>query len=268
MRPQRIVSTNLCTDQMLLRLVEPERILSLTFLSWETDATPPRFLPVLNRLKKNHGLAEEVLMMDPDLVVGGTFSAHFSNDLMAKLGHKVVLFTPENSFEEWYTELRRMGEVVGERERAEQIINDFKAGLTRLQAEIPPGPTPIYANLTVNNWMPGNDTLYAQVVNAGGFITAGQSRGYSGNRSIPLEELIQIDAELVSVSTRYTKPPSMATQSLNHPLLREMARKAAATINIPTRYTVCTTPETLSMVEALIKARKQVEEVRRARTAG
>ena len=263
-RPQRIVSTNLCTDQLLLRLVEPERIVSLTFLSWEEGATPPELLPALKGLKQNHGLAEQVLMMDPDLVVGGTFSARFSNDLMAKLGLNIELFKPENNFEEWYAVVRRMGDAVGEPERAERVIADFKAGLARLKAEIPSGPPPIYANLTGNNWMPGDDTLFAEVVNAGGFTTAGQWRGYSGYRGIPLEELIQIDAELVSVNTRFTNPPSMTTAGLNHPLLREMVRSAPATIEIPSRYIVCTTPETLKMVEALVEARKQVESARRA----
>ena len=32
-KPQRIVSLNLCTDQLLLQLVEPERIAALTYLS-------------------------------------------------------------------------------------------------------------------------------------------------------------------------------------------------------------------------------------------
>jgi iron complex transport system substrate-binding protein len=265
-RPQRIVSTNLCTDQILLRLVEPERIVSLTWLAWEDEVTPPEYLPVLKHAKPNRGLAEEVLMLDPDLVVSGTFSARFSNQLMARLGKTVVLFDPENSFEEWYANIRRMGEAVGEPERAEAMIADFKARLAAIQAGIPPGEMPVYASLTINNVMPGKDTLYTEIVNAGGFRTAGEALGFSGYQAIPLEELIQIDAALVSTNTRPGDAPSLARDSLHHPLLRMMADRALARIEFPARYTVCPTPETLQMIRQLADVRRQVDRARAVTT--
>jgi iron complex transport system substrate-binding protein len=264
-RPQRIVSTNLCTDQILLRLVEPERIASLTYLSWERDATAPEFLPILRRVPQNHGLAEEVLMLNPDLVVGGSFSARFSNSLMQRLGKHVVLFDSEASFEDWYANIRKMGDAVGEPQRAEAMIAGFKARLAAMQAEIPPGEPPIYASLTVNNWMPGKDTLYTAVVNAGGFRTAGETLGYSGYRAIPLEQLIQMDIALISTGRDRNAPPSLARSSLQHPLLRMMADRALARVEIPARYIVCPTPDTLNMVRELVDARKEVDRLRAQR---
>ena len=266
-RPQRIVSTNYCTDQILLRLVEPERILSLTYISWDLGNTAPEVFPALDHIKMNHGLAEEVLTMRPDLVMGGTFSARFTNGLLGRLGYKVILFDAETSFEEWYENIRIMGHAVGEPERAEKMVAEFKTGLAALTSQIPPGEMPIYADLTINNWMPGNDTLYTQVVNAGGFRTAGQSLGFSGYQGIPLEKLIQIDIDLISSKSKYENPPSMATQNLRHPLLRRMVEKAYASINIPPRYVTCTTPETLKMVALLIQARKDVDTAKAARKA-
>jgi len=262
-KPQRIVSTNYCTDQILIRLVEPERIASLTFLSWERDATAPDYRRVLDRVKPNHGLAEEVLTLEPDLVVGDPYSARFASNLLRRLGHEVVLIPTENSFEEWYGNVLALGEAVGEPERARRIVADFKARLAALQARIPPGERPVYADLTVNNYMPGTGTLYTEVVNAGGFRTAGEYMGFSGYRMIPLEQLIRIPAELISASSQYENPPSMATQNLRHPVLRQMAAKARAAIHIPGRYIMCTTPETLDMVEMLVKAREDIDSARR-----
>ena len=117
---------------------------------------------------------------------------------------------------------------------------------------------PVYADIDVNFWMPGKDTLYAQVVNAGGFRTAGEVVGYSGYQPIPLEQLIRIEPEVVSTTTTYENPPAMATQNLRHPLLRRMAADAKATLNIPGRYVVCATPETLDLVQTLVETRKQL----------
>ncbi len=261
-RPQRIVSTNMCAEQMLLRLVEPERIVSMTWLSWEKDATPPEYQHVLKRAKPNHGLAEEVLMLEPDLVVGGTFSARFSNDMMTRLGKNLVLFEPENSFEDWYANIRKLGAAVGEPERAEAVIADFQSKLADMQAEIGPGERPVYAQLSVNNNTPGKDTLTSEVVRAGGFQTIGEALGYSGYRNIPLEDLIQVDVALISTNRRSDTEFSLARASLQHPLLRMMADRAVARIDIPARYQVCPTPETLKMIRELVDARKKVDAAR------
>lgn len=258
-KPRRIVSTNYCTDQMLLRLVEPERILSLTHISWEADATAPDYRFVLDRVKQNHGLAEEVLTLEPDLVVGGEFSARFSNALLQRLGYRVFLLAPENSFADWYDRVLKMGDAVGEPERARAMVDDFRARLAVLQAQIPPGARPVYAALTVNNTMPGKGTLFNELVNAGGFRTVGDYLGYSGYRTVPLEQLIHIPVDLISARSGYENPPSMATQTLHHPLLREMKRKAFAGIDIPARFVVCTTPETLDLVETLVRARRDID---------
>lgn len=257
-RPQRIVSTNMCTDQLLMRLVEPERIMSMVWLSWEKDATPPEFQPVLARAKPNHGLAEEVLMMEPDLVVTGTFSARFTTELLRKLGRKVVLLTPENNFEDYYANIRAMGEAVGEPARAEKLIADFQMRLAALQAQIPPGEMPVYADIGVNFWVAGKDTLYTHVVNAGGFRTLGEAAGITGYGGIPLEQLVQMKVDLISISSADDKSPSIQTESLHHPLLRKMAREIPR-LDIPARYTTCPTPETLDAIAMLVEARKQID---------
>ena len=41
-------------------------------------------------------------------------------------------------------------------------------------------------------------------------------------------------------------------------LLRRMAADAKATLNIPGRYVVCATPETLDLVQTLVETRKQL----------
>jgi len=81
--PRRVVSVNLCADQLLLRLA-PERVIAITTLSRRADLAPD---PTLGADKPAiRGSAEEILALRPDLVVFGPFSAAATRTLLERLG--------------------------------------------------------------------------------------------------------------------------------------------------------------------------------------
>lgn len=253
--PQRIVSTNLCIDQLLLRLVEPDRIASLSYLSFGADAIAPSIAPLGHGIRPNRGSAEEIVALRPDLVLAGSYSTLTTTPLLRRVGLDVVLLDAETGFDDMRANLRRLGELVGEEERAAAVIAKFDADLASLQARIPPGDLPVYAQISTNNWIAGHGTLDAAIVNAGGFQTLGQALGHTGFRSVPLEALIQTRPDLMSTATPYSDPPAMATRALAHPLLRRM-QQSTPTLDIPTRYTECATPDSLEAVRMLVEARE------------
>ena len=67
--PQRVLSLNLCTDQLLMALLPPQRIASITWLS-RTEGDPA-LQALARQLPINHGSPEEVLAARPDLVLAG-----------------------------------------------------------------------------------------------------------------------------------------------------------------------------------------------------
>ena len=75
--PQRIMSLNICTDQLLLALAPEKRIASLTFLAREKQ--PLRYWPQAARIPVNYGSAEDVLAVRPDLVLTGPFQPALSS---------------------------------------------------------------------------------------------------------------------------------------------------------------------------------------------
>jgi iron complex transport system substrate-binding protein len=209
-------------------------------------------------VKPNHGLAEEVITLKPDLVVSGIYAARTTNELLRRVGQNVLVFEPENNFEDMRANIRKMGVAVGEQQRAAQLIAAFDRELAALEAQVPSGAQPVYADIGVNYWMAGRGTLYGAIVNAGGFRTLGDVMGFSGHRSVPLETLMRIKPALISTDTQYDNPPSIATQGLHHPLLRKMAAETPR-LSIPPRYTVCATPDSLAAVSMLVAARKTID---------
>lgn len=253
-RPQRIVSMNLCTDELLMRVVDPSRIASITYLSQQPINAPLGLDAIASRLKVNHGLAEEVLMQEPDLILAGRFTSTTAVNLLRKLGYSIVVFDPENTLEDMRANIRKLGTAVGEPARAEQVISDFDTRLAELQSRIPTGEMPVFADIGVNNYVAGANTLYTHIVNAGGYRTLGQALGFDGYRNLPLEQVLSIKPALISTVTPWTNPPSMSTMALRHPALRAMVASTPH-VTIPERYSTCGSPSVLGAVEILVEAR-------------
>src|SRR3546814_4015678 len=84
-----IVSTNPCADQILVSLVEPERIAAISHYSQDPAATslPPE---VARRYRVTAGTAEEVIALRPDLVV--TRSEEHTSELQSLMRISYAVF--------------------------------------------------------------------------------------------------------------------------------------------------------------------------------
>jgi iron complex transport system substrate-binding protein len=253
-KPRRIVSMNQCTDQLLLLLVEPERIASVSFVTHQPQWTPPEMAGAVAGLGSNHALAEEVLTLKPDLVLTGVYTGRSATALLRKLGYTVVTFEPESTFDQIRGNIRKMGEAVGETQRAEDLIAAFDARLASIRAKAG-APRGILADVGVNGWMAGNDTLLAAAANAAGYRTLGQTLGYSGFRYVSLEQIIASAPDAVAPSNAWTHPPSLATNALRHPALKRLM-ETSANVTIPERLLVCGSPYVLDAAELLVEARR------------
>jgi iron complex transport system substrate-binding protein len=65
-----VASINLCADQLVLTLAEPEQILTVSWLS--ADPEESLLADAAARYPLNYGSAEELLRFDPDVVVAGS----------------------------------------------------------------------------------------------------------------------------------------------------------------------------------------------------
>src|ERR1700676_4990370 len=86
----RIVSMNVCTDQLLITLADPEQILGLSRFSRDTWASfaadEARHYPILS------GAAEDVLVLKPDIVVASLFDKRSTRELLKANGLHLVEF--------------------------------------------------------------------------------------------------------------------------------------------------------------------------------
>jgi iron complex transport system substrate-binding protein len=128
--PKRIVSLNMCTDELVLRLADRSNIASITWLS--RDPISANVTDLATDVPINHGLAEEIIPLDPDLVVAGTFTARTAVAMLKQTGFPVTEFGVARNIGDVRAEIRKMAALVGEPARGEALVASFDERLANI----------------------------------------------------------------------------------------------------------------------------------------
>ncbi len=85
----------------------------------------------------NRGGAEQIFLMNPDLVLAGTFTSLASVQLLRDLGIPVVQVPPVASLDEVSAQIILVGQALGREEAAEDMVAQFQADLAALAVTAP-----------------------------------------------------------------------------------------------------------------------------------
>ncbi|KAB2685220.1 MULTISPECIES: ABC transporter substrate-binding protein [Brucella/Ochrobactrum group] len=245
--PQRVVSINVCTDQLALVLARDGQLRSVSHLSQDPElsvmAAKARKMPV------NHAQAEEVFLMKPDLVLTGTFSSRATVGLLRRLGVRVEEFAPARSFDDIEDHMRRMGELLGRQAEASREIDKMKAALAAIQ---PPTRRKTVALYYANSYTSGRGTLVDEAVRLAGLDNLADKAGVSGSAPLSLEKLVLEKPDILVRSSR-DRAPALAFENFEHPALRALEKQARA-VTIADNLTVCGGPFSVEAVAELAEA--------------
>ncbi|MCR9196056.1 MAG: ABC transporter substrate-binding protein [Hyphomonas sp.] len=192
-RPMRIVSLDFCSDQYVLKLADREQILALSpdaerdfsFMRSEADGLP-----------KVRPLAEDVLILKPDLVVrsygGGPNAASF----FERAGIPVLQIGWATSIhgEDVGTIPNVVAEVatgLGQTDRGAALVQEYTQRLKRIKARSS-GKTALY--MTPTGVTTGGETMAHKMMQAAGLTNFMDRPGW---HSLPLERLAYERPELV-----------------------------------------------------------------------
>lgn len=249
--PARVVSINLCTDQLAMLLAAPGQLISVSHLA--SDPLSSAMVEQAAAYPPNRGGAEQVYLMHPDLVLAGTYTAPATIALLTGLGVPVVQVPPADSLAEVARQMRLVGTALGRAEAGEAMAADFEA---RLAALARPGEKATAALYYPNGYTAGAGTLSDEILSLTGFRNVGAEAGLTGGGTLPLERLVMAAPEMVVTSTPYPGA-SRAEEILTHPALRAI-RSAATRSQMSDADWVCGTPYLLRAVEGMAQARDRV----------
>lgn len=247
--PQRVVSINVCTDQLAMLVARPGQLRSVSSLSRDPETS--MMAQAAAAYSINHGLAEEIVLLKPDLVLAGTYTSRTTISLLIRVGLRVEEFSPESSFQDIRDNLKRMGRLLDNSQRAQSLIGGMDAQIESIRLAATPS---IRTALTFDNsYTSGAGTLMSDVMRHAGLVNIAAELGLVGSVRLPLELLVLSDPELLVRSHLQAKTPALAAQNFTHPAYRALVT-ATAEVPVDNRLTVCGGPFTVDAARALQEA--------------
>jgi iron complex transport system substrate-binding protein len=254
-RPQRIVSLNMCTDELVLRLADTARVASVTWLSQDPKAS--NVADLAHPVPANHGLAEEVIPLGPDLVVAGTFTTRTAVALLKQARFHVVEFGVPTVVADVERQIMEMAHLLDEPARGAQVVGDMQRRLEAL-GEVPRSPRPRAIVFNPNGFTVGAGTLVDDIMSRAGLDNVAAHMDLGSYSQIPLEVLVESAADVLIVSSSRDGPPSLATDVLKNPVLSRLGPRTHVVV-LPSRLWTCAGPE---VVEAVARLRAVADDIR------
>lgn len=251
--PRRVVSMNLCTDQLAMMLAAPGQLLSVSHLA--ADPRTSAMAEEATTYRLNHGLAEEIWLMQPDLVIAGSFSTRATVEMLRRLGVPVVVVDPAYGLTDIPERLRQMGTALGRDEAAEQAVTDFLAHLDALRDEVARHPRA--ALYYANGYTSGDKTLAGEIIATAGFANIAAEAGLPSGGHLPLEVLAIAVPEAV-ISGRPYPGASRSEEVLDHPVVQAL-RDTSVGAALTDRDWICGTPNVLRAIGEMRDTRRRME---------
>lgn len=255
--PRRVVSMNLCTDQLAMLLADEGQLISVSRIA--LDPYVSAMATQAQSYRINYGQAEDIYLMQPDLVLAGQYTPASTVNMLRGLGIEVEIFDITSSLDGVTEQLRKMGQALHRRAQAEALIADFDTRRAALARNTGPQPRAIF--YYANGLTSGDGSLANDILELAGFTNAAIDAGYGWGRKLPLEVLALTDPDLVITTTPYPGG-SRAEDVMQHPAVRAL-QENAATAAVTDHDWVCGTPFVLRAAEQLADVRRQITEATR-----
>jgi iron complex transport system substrate-binding protein len=231
----RIVSMNVCSDQLLLSLADPEQILGLSRFSrdaWQSFAADKaRRFPIL------FGGAEDVLVAKPDIVVASLFDKRSTRELLKANGLNLVEFTVPRTLDEVKQQILEMGEVVQHPDRAALAIARLDAAVARARQAVTDHRYRVLP-LSRRGWVSGSDSLVSSLLSETGLLNPAADLGVAAGGYASLEAIVQLRPDFLLVAEAGDRAEDDGRAFLLHPAL-ERFYPPDKRIVLPERLTVC-----------------------------
>ena len=198
--PLSISSKTLFTDEVLLSLVPPERLSSLT-----NFAANPNYSNVVNRLPKSVQLldlnVEGILNNHPDLVFAANWSDSAKVEQLKHIGINVYMVNTPTRWQDIQQEILKIGYLLNVESQAQQLIEKRQQQLAKLADQKQKILDKNWVSLDYNTWgtASGVDTTWNAVLEEAGLIngSARFEQGPFGQVEMSKELIVEINPDVL-----------------------------------------------------------------------
>ena len=135
-KPRRIVSLTMSTDNILLGLVKPDRVVCANVLV--DDPVSSNIVELGKNIpnKVRHPKVEEILAMEPDLVIAADWGSIDYVESLRNMGISVVVVKGAKNLQDIRDNINLIAASVGEPERGDKLIGMMDDRLAEIKAKI------------------------------------------------------------------------------------------------------------------------------------
>jgi len=215
--PTRIVSTFLCTDEYVYRLVPRSRIAALSFLAGDTHPVVSTIAGQVAGIPMIRPDTETVLRQSPDLVVMYQGTNPKLREHLKELGIPVVEVPWPNSLADVRRVTLMLGRALGAQTQAKALL----ARMDRILMTAKSGATgrPVRTLIYEANGYTNSGQFTEEIMSAAGLADAAPSYRTVRTGAIPIEAVIAAQPDLLILNGSEKAQTSRADLVLHHPAL-------------------------------------------------
>ena len=250
--PKRVVSLNMCADQLLVALADPGQIVALT--EWARDPELSSVAVQARAFAFTHRTAEEVMALHPDLVIGAPFRTKAVLAPLKANGVRMVELPRGEGVEGIAASITTIADAVGHPERGRAMIAGMHRDLARIGP--PPGRGRVAAYYQRNGFLTGTGTRVDDMMQRVGLVNLAGKLGRPALSRLSLEEMALARPDFLVMDSGVRDVADRGTAALHHPIL-DAAVPPSRRFYIPQSLTVCGTPgfaKAVAMLAAQVRA--------------
>lgn len=254
-KPANIVTMSLCTDQLVLMLADPERVASVHWLTH--DENDSALWQQARNHPANHGLAEEILRLKPDLVIGGGYNSPFAVEALRRLGVEVLIVQDASDFDGVRHNIRLVAKALDEEVRGTALIEAFDGALKRSHGALRGQKLRglVYGS---GGYSAGPPSLFDEVLTHLGIENLAHGDGSGSWIRMPLEDLVRAKPDILFLGHYRPESPSIAATVLAHPAI-DRSLDVGRRLHIPTHLWNCGTPVVAKAADKIIEELAQTQ---------
>jgi iron complex transport system substrate-binding protein len=181
-----IVSLNPCADAMLVELVPPDRIAAISHYSRDPAASSIPY-DVARKFNVNHGTAEEIIALRPDLVVADSFASASAREAFARAGVKTLYLGWASTIDQSKAQVRELAAALNAVPAGEAMVSRIDRALSAARTDAPPTPALLWIG---GNTVNGAGTLLDEMMVKAGFSDHAAHYGLQGTGYLPIEHVV------------------------------------------------------------------------------
>jgi iron complex transport system substrate-binding protein len=253
-KPTRIVSVTLATDEILLALVGPPRLLGVTYLADDGRVSnmTQEAAAVPHKVRAD---PEQIISLQPDLVFVASFLRGEFIRLLQAAGLVLFQFQDYDSIAEVQQNIRLIGRVVGEEAKAEALVAAMQARLQALAERLRPlGTRPRVLYWGSHGYTAGRMTSIDDLITYAGGENLAATYGITGPASLSAEQVLAMNPQVIVSGSLDQDAQHGLPAALLHPALQGTeAVKRGRVYTVPSRYLVTISQFIVDGVEAFAR---------------